>query len=224
MEKDELQQKIDSARAELSQETKQAIDSVDWKDALLKIRDKKGYNLEQLDDLETETELLLCGLTNPQDFPKSIGTRMQISREEVNDLVNEMNELVFKKIREKLMENTNEKNSDQLEQKETQTLNRAGIEIMPEEITTQNQSLNKEGGRSGVLEQRDTMLKDVENPDRIMTPSIIPSQKLSGSFNIPAKKTEYTIGNISKPVDNSTITPPTIAGQYKVDPYRELPE
>ena len=225
MEKDELQQKINSARSELSLETRQAIDSIDWKGALLKIKDTKSYNLEQLDDLETETELLLCGLTNPKDFPKEIGTRMQISKEEVNTLVNEMNELIFKKIREKLMADTSEKSSDRLEQKETQTLNKAGIEIMPEEITASDSFLNKEKVRGGILEQRDTLISDVENPDLIKTPSIIPSQKLTGSFSMPTKKTEYTVNNISKTPDNSKTSPIPTPTQYKkVDPYREIPE
>src|SRR3989338_4976303 len=106
---DTLKIKIDAARRNLSEETKVAIEAVPWKIAILGMREKKGYSFEQLGDLEIETELLLCGLLNPQDYPKELEKRMGISRAQADDLVNEMNEVVFRKIREELIKNTERK-------------------------------------------------------------------------------------------------------------------
>ena len=65
-----LKIKIEQAKRKLPFETVNAIDAVDWKAAILELRAKKGYNFEQLGDLETETELLLAGLVSPEDYPK----------------------------------------------------------------------------------------------------------------------------------------------------------
>ncbi len=231
--KDALQLKIEEARKQLSPETRQAIDSVDWMATILKIKENKGYNLEQLSDLETETELLLCGLTDPKNYPTELGSRMQITKEQVNDIVNEMNESVFKKIREKLMEITAEKEEKDLNNnKERETLNKAGIEI-----TTPNPLLTKEGAKGEVGEKRSEMISDIENPELIQKTNIspdkgrqegfnpLPSQKLSGSFTMPTKQTEYSIDNMSKPNNPTPPSAPTPqTAPYKVDPYRELPE
>ncbi len=82
---DLLQIKIEQAKARLPKETLEAIESVDWQAIILSLREKKGYNFEQLGDLETETELLLCGLLNPKDYPGELERRMRISKTEAVD-------------------------------------------------------------------------------------------------------------------------------------------
>ena len=103
---DMLQIKIDKAREELPKETRKAIDSVDWRAIILSFREKKGYSFEQLEDLELETELLLCGLLNPINYPKEIEERLKLPKPQVDLLVEEMNELVFKKIKDELIKNS----------------------------------------------------------------------------------------------------------------------
>jgi hypothetical protein len=100
---DLLQIKIEQAKAQLPPETLAAIAAVDWKGAIFSLREKRGYNFEQLGELETETELLLCGLVSPKEYPKELEKRMGLGRGATDELVNEMNELVFKKIREEMI-------------------------------------------------------------------------------------------------------------------------
>ncbi len=97
---DLLQIKIEKARAALPEETRAAIDAVNWRQALLDIRADRGFNLDQLESLELETELMLVGLINPEDYQKEIQSRMGITAGETTEIVNMMNEKVFKKIRE----------------------------------------------------------------------------------------------------------------------------
>ena len=256
---DELKLKIEKARAELSEETKHAIDLVDWKSVILGMRKKRSYSFEQLGNLETETELLLCGLTNPENYPKELENRMKIPRVEVETLVNEMNELVFKKIRDELMKN----NQIQINKTtDTEILNKAGIEV-----TTPSPLLEKEGGqvsppygggdgRGG--DSREDMIKKVEEPELIAKEienekmlRSISAQKLSGSFQMPNTKTDYSLNNMSKTSKTPEIKKDTLQnGQagvkvplgatmkatpsaatstspsfnIKVDPYREMPE
>ena len=103
---DMLQVKIEQAREALPRETRHAIDSVDWRAIILGMREKKGYSFEQLEDLELETELLLCGLLNPTNYSKELEERLKIPRSQVDLLVQEMNEFVFKKIKDELIKNS----------------------------------------------------------------------------------------------------------------------
>ncbi len=106
---DLLKIKIEEANRKLPLETINAINAVDWRMAILGLRAKKGYSFEQLGDLELETELLLAGLVSPENYPKELQKRMGISPGAANELVNEMNDSVFKKIREEMVKNTERK-------------------------------------------------------------------------------------------------------------------
>lgn len=105
MEKDLLQVKTYQALSLLSKEARDAIESIPWRSIILTMRETKGYSFEQLNSLEIETELLLCGLESTEGYLKEIETRMKITEVEANSLVNQMNELIFKKMRRKLVEN-----------------------------------------------------------------------------------------------------------------------
>src|ERR1035437_6206797 len=148
---DLLQIKIDEAKRQLPEETRRAIDVVPWKEAIMGLRESKGYTFEQLGDLETETELLLCGLLNPDDYPKELETRMKLTKDNVKELIEEMSKLVFSKIREELIKNSErtkifnshtgtassgmvaKKNSPiaQINRSDLGVLGKAGIKIMP---------------------------------------------------------------------------------------------
>ena len=234
---------ITEAKAKLTKETNQAIDSVDLPSVILGIKEKRNYTLEQLDDLEIETELLLCGLTNPTDYPKELESRMGIPRTEVDSLINDLNELVFKKIRNYLMTHSTEQETanpiteitnipnklnittipTNENKKDTEILNNAGIEIMPEEIKAP--LINKEKAGGEVLEQRNDMLSKVENPDLIknqtitkIIPPSISSQKLAGTFSLPKITTDHSLPSLGKTM------PTNDAMKMKTDPYREIPE
>ena len=97
--------KIEQARIALPEASRNAIDKVDWKSIVLKMREEKGYSFSQVETLGQQTELLLCGLLNSAEYPKELQKNMGIPSDQVNALVNEMNEKVFKKIREELVKN-----------------------------------------------------------------------------------------------------------------------
>ncbi|MFA6274304.1 MAG: hypothetical protein WC662_04030 [Candidatus Paceibacterota bacterium] len=224
---DPLQIKIERAKANLPKETLAAIDSVDWKNIILGLKDTKGYSYEQLWDLEIETELMLYGLTDPKNYPKELATRMNLPRVQVDLLINELNESIFKKIRDYLINNGEIKKEEKynpsqppLIKGDLEDFDKAGINIIkkiepkiPENLT----------------ESRDSMLAKVENPENINKEKIqsISSQKLSSSFQIPTIKTEYSLTNLSKqatspdPKLNSTNTQ---TPKPTIDPYRLTPE
>ncbi|KKR62268.1 hypothetical protein A2643_00395 [Candidatus Nomurabacteria bacterium RIFCSPHIGHO2_01_FULL_39_220] len=228
---DLLEIKIQEAKASLPTETVNAIAVVDWKTAILSLRSKYGYTFEQLGDLELETELLLCGLTSAENYPKELMNRIKISETATNELVNEMNNLVFKKIREELIKNTERKKifvkssppllseegaggGDSKERANTEihtdthVLKSAGIEIIHDLSAVPSAQLMQ----TGKLE--------IERAHPILT------QKLSSTVQTPVVKTEHAIENITRtsseikePVSETPKSYPKNA-----DPYRLPPE
>jgi hypothetical protein len=226
---DLLQIRIEKAKMALSDETRRAIDGVDWHQALVDIRAKKGFSLEKMEALELETELMLCGLLNPADYEKEIRERMGISPTEAKEVVSDMNDRVFKKIREEFakilaLKKVETPEPKALVEEDTSVLKEAGIEVVIKENKTEEQSAPKEG--------REEMLKDVERPELInvetkkteienFLPEIM-APKLAGEFKMAPVKTEYTIANIAKSAPTTKEVPG--AKLPKVDPYREPPE
>ncbi len=172
--KDELQIKIDKARLDLPEESRQAIDAVNWKTAILELRTKRGYTFEQLGDLETETELLLCGLTRREDYPKELSRRMGISQAETDSLIKEINELIFEKVRQELIKITEREKS------------KAALDKAP---APQNIAIKTPPKLNSM---------EIAAPAGAATPSMI-AQKFSGSVTIPIKKTEHTLSTPAKP-------------------------
>jgi hypothetical protein len=239
--KDLLREKIDKARMDLPEDTRNAIDAVDWRAAILEIRHREGYDFIQLADLETETELLLCGLSTPEDYPKEIQKRMGISLEETKKLVAEMNEKVFKKIKEEMIKITEARKAvmekappspvEVGERPLKEELGKAGIQITDEEKGT--------SGAAQELESREEILGKIEKPtpsEAVPVPAALPpeeahpllAQKLSGPMQVPSSKTVHSLDNLTKPPLPATPPPakaPSGAPQkYSEDPYREKPE
>jgi len=103
---DALQKKIDEARVKLPSESREAIDNVNWKLLILGL---KKFTPDQLDDLEIETELMLYGITSPEDYPIELEDRMHLTKEDTIALVGEMNRLVFQRIEMELKRILDEK-------------------------------------------------------------------------------------------------------------------
>ena len=97
---DTLDIRIAKAKENLSEESRDAINAVSWKLILSGINN--AYSSDQLESLETETELLLCGLLSTEDYPRELESRMHLNKSEVEILINEIDKLIFKKIQEGL--------------------------------------------------------------------------------------------------------------------------
>jgi hypothetical protein len=204
---DLLQIKIDEAKAQLPKETANAINAVDYKAVILEMRQSKGYTFEQLGDLETETELLLCGLVSPENYSKELENRMHLPKNQVNELIKEMNEKVFAKIKENLIKGTG---GDTEKKNDTQILNSAGIEIIPDLPAIPS-----------------TKMIQVEKPELTTSTPPVLVQKLSGSLKVPMVKTEHSLENITRASGESSqsnVQKEVPKSGYTVDPYRMPPE
>jgi hypothetical protein len=166
---------------------------------------------------------------------------MGVSHEAAQKLVNEMNDKVFKKIKEELIKITEtkklaaEKAEPQLvavEKSLTEEFDKAGIEITGASATA------NDGPQ--VLESREEILGKIERPAPVSTlkpsgmlpagnePHPLLAQKLSGPMQVPSSKTVHSLDNLTKPSLPSATTQaktvPDAPQRYSEDPYREKPE
>ena len=208
---DTLKIKIDEARKLLPAESKEAIDSVNWKLTILEMN--KKYNEEQLENLEMETELLLCGILNPEDYLKEIEIKMGISKEEATTLVNEMDKLVFQKIQtefEKRIRTGDKENFSKkvLEEeipfppyKQTET-----TKPIEQQTITKNNSTEPVTVTTSIQEKPKSII-----PEQIKDISPLSTEKAEASNILEQKLTKPT---------TTTETVSTYSNT-KTDPYRE---
>lgn len=232
---DFLQVKIEKAKMQLPKETLQAINNVKWENVILAMKESKNLNFTQVEDLLLETELVLCGLVKTEDYPKEITNRLRIPKAKTDEIINELNEKVFKKIRQELIKikefnqkfgNTEvQKNSTleeensankEIEKHEEDVLVQTGINIIKGDNTeTIKPSLEKE---ENLEEKRGEILENITKPEEIKNnpKSInILEKRLNSTFSLPQKNTEHKEEKIDFLVKKSIP---------KIDPYREIPE
>ncbi len=230
----EIEQKLDVSFEKLPEEVEDIVKGSNYQALLYNIA--KGYNLTiaQMGILETAVTNLINGTLRPEEFEDSLEKSLKLSPETIGKMVNDINEKIFKKIREGLIKITEQKQSEDRptipetmeastaskQEESTQVLNSAGIEIIPEKLELEP--------AEKPTENREDMLQKVEKPEPARLNEAnrsggevhpILAQKLSGSLKIPMTTTEHSLGNITK---TNTATPTNTT--QKIDPYREIPE
>ncbi|MFA6300929.1 MAG: hypothetical protein WC609_01100 [Candidatus Paceibacterota bacterium] len=225
---EEIQKKFET----LPEDLKWAIMAAKVDDNIIEIGQTEGLNVEQMGQLSLETHMVMFGFTHPDKFKESVKNSMKLGDEKTQAVVNAVNEKILKEIRVKIMAMYNPapetKNIQAEEEKNTEILNSAGIEVLPTKNTPTNDI-----GEKKLKEDVHTIL----------------AQKLSSSVQSGVARTEHTLENITKgsgPGVNSPTTPPvplspsSIMGNIKPastdtsklspsysigeDPYRIKPE
>lgn len=208
---DLLQIKIERAKALLPDEAQNAIAAVNWRTAILELRAKRGYTFEQLGDLEIETELVLSGLVKGEDYPKELAERMKISRREADEVVSEMNTLVFEKIKEELIKNTEKKKAFANTARTTFS--------SPYGATPEGQGGDSENYQPLPPPSPQARLPDGQGEEKKKETHPVLIQKITGPFKTPVVKTDHSMENITKSGSTDNTAHKNLA-----DPYREIPE
>jgi hypothetical protein len=218
---EEIQNRFDS----LPENLKWAIMEAEIDDKITEIGKDHGLTVEQIGQLSLETHMVVLNYTRPEKFEESIKGSLQLSDEKIHNIAIEVNNKILKKIRENLMSSSETKEE---------------YETVPE--VEEKQVVEKPKDENLLINDQQEKEKEIENK-KIM--ESISSQKLSGSFQIPVIKTEYSLNNISKDKEKvtarseqiiktpleATIKPTTgeiesTSPSYKIgeDPYRISPE
>ena len=195
----EIQKKFET----LPEELKWAIMAARVDDNIIEIGKNHGLNVEQMGQLSLETHAVMFGFTLLDKFEESVEGSLRLPKEKIKMIVSDVNERILRNIRKNMMSQSGQKPEGK-DEGGNKILKSAGIEITPGVPAAPPTLPELKNGN------RDEMLKKIERPELIQKESTRPitEQKLSGSFQIPAVKTDHSVDNLSK----------------NVDPYREIPQ
>ncbi len=112
------QDKIKEYLAKLPIDIKNIIYSLDYPKLLQEIVKKNRLLIDQAGKLEIETTLALAGLTQLKDYTDSLSKELGITKEKASEIAHDVDEMIFKNIRESLRKINNEEESfvDNLEE------------------------------------------------------------------------------------------------------------
>lgn len=100
---DENQKKlIQEQMQRIPPEVREAIEKSDWERTIFNIGHEHKMHIDDIDTLSIETILTMIGLEHPKDYPENIQKAIGLKEEELMNLVDEVNERLFSKIREAL--------------------------------------------------------------------------------------------------------------------------
>jgi hypothetical protein len=92
---DKLRQQFNDQLTYLPEINQRALQSFDWATELIAIGHGYGLHIDQLEDLQIETMLVLVGLTPANDYQNEIVTRLAISPSEADKIITEVNSRIF---------------------------------------------------------------------------------------------------------------------------------
>jgi hypothetical protein len=215
---DKEKQQIIDAYNKLPNDIQEAIKSVGFGHSVQEIGKKYKLHIDQLGELEDETTLVMLGVVHPMDFLSDIKFRLEIDDKKTNDIVHDINEQIFKPIKNSLMgihkinENYSQNNNIEgkiAEQIDDEILNKEDILKEVESEPKVKNDLDKQND-----------IKKTESEPTVGLPNQpgqknIVEDKLNQPFKIPIEKTEH------KAVETPSATN---AGYKDIHPYREPAE
>lgn len=102
---DEKQQQIINERfAQLPEVVQNTISDSDWQSKIRFIVDKNNLLLDQGLVIETETFLMMLGLSDPKDYVQNIQRSAQLSKDQAVQIALEVDDQILKEIRKKIIE------------------------------------------------------------------------------------------------------------------------
>src|SRR3989344_1943760 len=209
----------DNRFEKLPKEIENVVRESNYQGILYSMGKEFGLNVTQMGTLEAGVAKLIGGTVHPDDFEEYLESRIALSPERLKELVNNINEKILLKIREKMMATSEKKSEVSIQKEDHEVLNNAGIEIkenplpvpdlpavpsaqlMPARMTRFSVS-GRQAGKSELTGKV---------PARIATQSVagghpILAQKLAGYVQNEVAETTHSLENISK--KDTPQTPP----------------
>ena len=86
----------------LPEDLKEAVFSVDMSEVVEKIGRGHQLNIDKIGDLANETGMVMLGVTHPNEFIANLADRLEVDKEKARAIGGEINEQIFKKVRDSL--------------------------------------------------------------------------------------------------------------------------
>ncbi|OGZ27271.1 MAG: hypothetical protein A3F95_00055 [Candidatus Nealsonbacteria bacterium RIFCSPLOWO2_12_FULL_39_31] len=191
----------------LPEDLKDSIFGLEMNEIVEKIGRENQLNIEQIGDLANETGMVMLGVTHPNEFIGNLADRLEVDKEKARAIAGEINEQVFKKVRDSLRKIHNMREGGEEEQK-TEIEHHQGPSLM-------------------VGQNREDILKEIEKdhsqenliPD-IMKGNANPFEEKmkEGVLIAPVEEKHY----IEESAKTALLPEPEKPKKYQgFDPYRE---
>src|SRR3989344_3825390 len=86
----------------LPEDLNEAVFSVDMSEVVEKIGRGHQLSIDKIGDLANETGMVMLGVTHPNEFIGNLADRLEVDKEKARAIGGEINEQIFKKVRESL--------------------------------------------------------------------------------------------------------------------------
>src|SRR3989339_937760 len=86
----------------LPEDLKDSIFSVDTTSVVNEIGRKYGLAIDKIGDLANETGMVMLGVTHPNEFIGNLADRLDVDKEKARAIAQEINEQIFKKVRDSI--------------------------------------------------------------------------------------------------------------------------
>src|SRR3989338_1723288 len=96
------EEQIETMYKNLPNDLKTVFFSANKDETIESIGRKHNLNIEQIGDLANETGMVMLGVTHPNEFIGNLADRLEVDKEKARAIAGEINEQVFKKVRESL--------------------------------------------------------------------------------------------------------------------------
>ncbi len=230
-------EEIQSKYETLPDMIKDAVSSMEVKLKIEEVGKRNGLMLDQIGDLVDEIGLIMLGFKKPKDFVSSITSTLSISRDVAEKIAREINTEVFSALRNSMIENEDTvenkpQNTEAVYKEANSSIEKAGgfnLEQSDGNVNNENTvSMSDFTENDTVLEDKDSILKGIENPEPVQ-PTIskkinlleedshtdpLIDHLLSNPMSTEEIKTEKIVADTKKP----TIQTIKTAGS---DKYRE---
>ncbi|MFA5841518.1 MAG: hypothetical protein WC835_00970 [Candidatus Paceibacterota bacterium] len=225
----------------LPKDVRDAITSADVDLKVTELAGKYRLHIDKAEELSDETGLVMLGLTKPQDYLKNLKQRLELPEDMARDLVTDVNEQIFKPIRESLkqihgMESSSPQPIAKTEQPMAnyrEAITDEDIKVMADNgmeiITDNNKQTTSDwvvGGQE--IPQKHELIVELEEPIEVKKGEVMGGQLPPiAPVNIPtttpmASPSEKLTVPVKTPPTEATYTPSSEPPKKQPDdPYRE---
>lgn len=207
---DKLRQQFEEQLTYLPDINQQAMRSFDWATELISIGHGYGLHVDQLEDLQIETMLVMVGLTPPEKYQEELITRLALSPIEADRIIEEVNKRIFSPIHDYIVRGGPEKPAAPMSAMES-----AGITMTTEEtpINVTGDVMVRMGGSTPVQSIPDTkpiVINQTNSTPLQFTPnttpdvapiSITPTPAVNPTISLSIEKLEKMVQNKQQVVD-----------------------
>ena len=204
-------QQIRGIYSKLPNDIKEAIFSVDVSDKIIDIGKKHKLAVDKIGIIGNETSRVMLGVTHPNEFIGNLTERLEVDKEKARAIAGEINEQIFKKVRESLRRIHNIREGAEEEEQDK-------IKVSPFG-NSQGETLKSEHSREDILKEIEKDHSQENLAPEIMKGDTNPFEEKmkEGVLIAPVEEKHY----IEEKPKLAALEPEKSKKDQKTDPYRE---